>query len=303
MALHPHKHLCCERAKKILWRNVPGMTINSDFYAQVEELVSTRTSFVLVTLVDVVLSAPQEIGAKMIVTHDGLQMGSVGGGKLEAAALNKALEILRSEDQGPGTTTRPRLLTWNLKKDLGMTCGGEATLFFDVHNFQRWKIAIFGAGHVSQALVPLLLTLECQLTVIDERADWLAKLPTHSKLKKVCISPLTTYVDQLDPDSFIISITPGHSFDLPLVETILRKMKPPYIGVIGSSSKSVVLKRELKLRGIEKHLIDALYCPIGLPFGTRDPQEIAISFTAQLLQVRYERLALKTPINSYSDQT
>lgn len=260
-----------------------------ELYTSIQNLVVTKTPFVLVTLVDVVLSAPQEVGAKMIVTRNGLLSGTVGGGKLEAAALNKALELLAANHTSCQKQALNALVRWNLKKDLGMTCGGEATLFFDVHAFSHWNIAVFGAGHVSQALIPILLTLDCQLSVIDDREEWLEKLPKNIKLNKILASPLSSYVKELSEKTYIISITQGHSHDLPVIDEVFQRMDPPYIGVIGSPTKALVLKRELRSRGHDEAKIASIFCPIGLKFGGRDPHEIALSIAAQLLSIRDQK--------------
>ena len=58
-----------------------------------------------------------------------------------------------------------------------MTCGGTVSLFFESRNVTDWRIAVFGAGHVTQALARVLVQLPCRLTCIDPRDDWLAQLP------------------------------------------------------------------------------------------------------------------------------
>ena len=46
------------------------------------------------------------------------------------------------------------------------------------------------------------------------------------------------------------------------------------------------LTRELREHGIAEALINGMACPVGLPIGSNDPQEIAISIAAQLLERR-----------------
>lgn len=257
------------------------MTRWNEYYRQLDSLLNDRQPFVQVTLVDAVLSVPQEVGAKMLVTSSGLVAGTVGGGKLEALALRVAQEMLQGGRQPPR-----QLLHWNLKKDVGMTCGGSASLFFDAHVLDCWQIAVFGAGHVAQALVRVLATLDCQVTCIDSRPDWLAKLPKARNVETRCVDVPADLIPSLPASSYIISMTQGHAYDLPVLERVLRERRPPYIGVIGSDAKAVVLKRDLLKMGIDRERLDDLRCPIGLSLGSRDPAEIAISIVAQLLQVR-----------------
>jgi xanthine dehydrogenase accessory factor len=181
-----------------------------------------------------------------------------------------------------------RACTWNLQRDVGMTCGGEmAFLFEKVAAAPPWHVVLFGAGHVSQALVPILATLACRVDVFDTRADWLSRFaPVHS-VKTHCVAAFEQGVDHLTDRSFVIAITRGHSSDRPVLREALRRFPGlPFLGVIGSASKRAVLLRELREDGIAEPLLEKIICPLGLPIGTNDPAEIAISITAQLLQIR-----------------
>ncbi|HVT80313.1 MAG TPA: XdhC family protein, partial [Phycisphaerae bacterium] len=63
----------------------------------------------------------------------------------------------------------------------------------------------------------------------------------------------------------------------------------PYVGVIGSEAKAGVLRRGVLAAGIPEERLGLYHCPIGLPLGTNDPAEIAVSVAAQLLQCRDAR--------------
>ena len=52
----------------------------------VNRLLRVNTPFVTVTMVGIRGSAPQIVGAKAVITNDGIVDGTVGGGKVEAAA-------------------------------------------------------------------------------------------------------------------------------------------------------------------------------------------------------------------------
>ena len=69
----------------------------------------------LVILVEALGSTPQDAGAKMLVTAQGLETGTIGGGKVEAKAIELARELLSRPGAGP------RLVNWVLKRDVGMT--------------------------------------------------------------------------------------------------------------------------------------------------------------------------------------
>ena len=67
------------------------------FFEALNELMASETPLVTVTVVDVTGSVPQDRGAKMIVTGDGLHSGTVGGGKVETKAIAEAQRMLAGE--------------------------------------------------------------------------------------------------------------------------------------------------------------------------------------------------------------
>lgn len=255
-----------------------------ELFAKVQELLRIGRPFVLVTLVSIKGSAPQDLGAKAIIVREGILLGTVGGGKIEAKAIRHAQEMIRES-----TEETKQLCTWNLQKDLGMTCGGEASMFFDGYFVHQWNIALFGAGHVIQALVPILAKIRCQIYCVDPRQDWLNKLPDSPNLRRFCIADPTESVAVVPKDSFVCLITQGHGTDLPILKVLLRQEHPyPYIGMIGSDTKAFKVRKALKVDGFTAEKIAELRSPIGLSIGTNHQTEIAISIIAELLQVRDE---------------
>ncbi len=250
-------------------------------WQKVNELLRANTPFATVTMVGMRGSAPQIQGAKAIITAEGIAEGTVGGGKVEARAITHAIEMLQTDD---GRSCE--LVTWNLQTDIGMTCGGEVKFFFELYLCNDWKISLFGAGHIAQALVPILLQMNCRITCLDQRPDWLAKIQEHPKLTKVCSQHLSDEIQRLDPRSFFVLMTQGHATDLPVLAEVLRTTTPPYVGVLGSLQKAKILRRDLNEMGLPKDKIEAFFCPMGLPLGNNTPPEIAISILSQLIQER-----------------
>jgi xanthine dehydrogenase accessory factor len=256
------------------------------FYQQLVALENGGTSFVLVTLVDAIGSTPQDAAAKMLVTADGIYCGTVGGGKVEAAALKLASEILKKGD------SKPRFVSWTLKGDVGMTCGGSVKFYFEPHlGTGPWNIAVFGAGHVAQALIPVLVPLPCRIICVDTRPEWLERLPHASNLQVIHSERPEDIVPTLADDAYLAVMTMGHATDRPILRRALTERNFPFIGVIGSDSKAEILRRELVADGVTPERAAGFHCPIGLDFGTNHPHEIALSIAAQLLTERDRVLA------------
>ena len=254
------------------------------FVERLAELARSGVPFVSVTMVEAVGSTPQDAGSKMLVTAAGLSSGTVGGGKVEHKAIEHAQQMLAQT----GSDVRANeLVEWNLQRDVGMTCGGVVKLYFEAYNHCDWRIVIFGAGHVAGALAACLGQLECHVTCIDPRQEWLDKIVDRSQLTKLRDDDPRSRVAELRDDSFVPCLTMGHGTDRPILEEIFRQGRQfPFLGVIGSKAKRSVLQRELLAAGVSQQQIGSFHCPIGLPLGTNQPGEIAVSITAQLILER-----------------
>jgi xanthine dehydrogenase accessory factor len=254
------------------------------YIERLAELAASGAPFASVTLVDAVGSAPQDAGSKMLVTAAGLDMGTIGGGRVEAKAIALAQEMFA--ERKPSTPSA-QLVEWNLQRDVGMTCGGVVKLYFETYNHGQWQIAIFGAGHVAAAVVRCLAPLECRVTAIDPRAEWLDRLPSSLHLTKIHAAEPAAHIAALSADAFVLCMTMGHRTDRPILEEIFRQARRfPYLGVIGSHAKRKVLERELAAAGVAPERLKSFHCPIGLNLGTNQPGEIAVSVVAQLIQER-----------------
>ena len=67
-------------------------------------------------------SAPRGVGAHMLVGQNGRLWGSIGGGNIEHQSIQLAGQLLQER--------RSLLKQYHLSRDLGMICGGEATVFY-----------------------------------------------------------------------------------------------------------------------------------------------------------------------------
>jgi xanthine dehydrogenase accessory factor len=282
------------------------MPVPHGFVERLAELSQSGVPFVCVTMVEAQGSTPQDAGTKMLVTADELVTGTVGGGKVEHKAIRFAQTMLGAVSEEPSTITGATedagsgevysriqhptsciLVEWNLKRDVGMTCGGSVKLFFETYNHSIWRVVVFGAGHVAGSVVETLAPLECHVTCIDPRPEWLDRIPARSRLRKIQSPDPSQLVAELPNDSFVICMTMGHATDRPILEQIFRQGRAfPFLGVIGSKAKRAVLLKELTAAGIAPEVAKQFHCPIGLELGTNQPGEIAISVVAQLIQER-----------------
>ncbi len=254
--------------------------MNKSIYEKIHELRESGQNFIIATMVKTKGSAPQEVGAKVLVGENGYITGTVGGGKVEERVILHSKEMLKSH-------VTFDYADWNLQTEIKMTCGGVVSFFFErIQAKPNWEIAVFGAGHVAQEVVRTLIKLDCSVICSDPRIEWLDKLPVHPKLTKIHAKEMKDVVAGLKPGTFITSMTMGHAYDLPILMAVMERNVFPFVGVIGSDSKAAILRADLKKLEASEEFISKLNCPIGEPFGNNTPVEIALSIAAQLIKVR-----------------
>lgn len=243
--------------------------------------IPSNQDSIVITMINFRGSVPQTLGAKALVTAEGLVEGTVGGGKVEARAIEHAKKLLANPD-----AEACEIVEWNLTRDIGMTCGGVVKFLFEIHKPKLWHIVVFGAGHVAQELVPMLCKLDCHVTCVDSRPEWLVRIEAENNLTKICEAEPKNTVKNFNSKDYFVLMTQGHGTDLPILAEILKTHQPTYLGVIGSKTKSLSLKDGLRKLDFDQQKIESFFCPIGLSFGDSTPIEISHSVVAQLLQTR-----------------
>ncbi|MFT6270969.1 MAG: xanthine dehydrogenase accessory factor [Alphaproteobacteria bacterium] len=235
-------------------------------------------SYVLITVITAAGSTPRELGCKMVVTG-AEQFDTIGGGHLEFDAVSKAREYLIEGKQNQ------QIVSYPLSSKLGQCCGGAVKVLFEVYVNHHQRIAIFGAGHVAAALVPILSQLPLQIDWIDSRAELLNAKQQAKNVNCIVSEHPVDEIANLPLNTWVVILTHDHQLDYDLVEACLKKAKVSFIGMIGSETKAKRFSTRLEHRGFTTTQIQILTSPIGdraIP-GKR-PVEVAVSISAQLIQ-------------------
>ncbi|RZK98985.1 MAG: xanthine dehydrogenase accessory protein XdhC [Rubrivivax sp.] len=252
-------------------------------------------------------STPRDTGTRMLVSAAEVD-GTIGGGHLEWQAIDLARHALQENTRALSPWTR----AFALGPTLGQCCGGVVTLRFaplDESTLSSWTLPaprfhleLHGAGHVGQAIIRLLLDLDCTVRWIDERADkdYSASLPKAEQPglpSEAMLTSLPPHIQWLDTDAAeheVLDAPPGachlvlthrHDLDLRIIDAVLRRGDFSFAGLIGSQTKRAKFLRRLTEQGIAPEALARLTCPIGLPgLEGKEPAVIAIAVLAQLLQ-------------------
>ncbi|WP_397449006.1 xanthine dehydrogenase accessory protein XdhC [Pseudomonas sp. NA-150] len=248
----------------------------NNWISALAELQTQGQPCVLVTIIDERGSTPRNAGSKMVVCAERI-FDTIGGGHLEFKAMEIAREMLASGQQ------ETRLERFSLGASLGQCCGGVNVLLFEPMGQPQAQIAVFGAGHVGRALVPLLASLPCRVRWIDSREQEFPEQIPDGVLRIINDEPVDE-VDDLPSGSYCIVMTHDHQLDLELTAAILKRNDFTYFGLIGSKTKRVKFEHRLRDRGFDAALLQRMRCPMGLSeVKGKLPIEIAVSIAAEVI--------------------
>ncbi len=144
---------------------------------------------------------------------------------------------------------------------------------------------VCGAGHVGQALAPVLLGLGFRVVVVDDREEFAspARLPGTTVVARPFEGALAAV--GADEETFVVIVTHGHVHDLGVLEQALR-VGARYVGLMASRSKRATMEAALRAAGFDDHSIGRIHSPVGLAIGAETPAELAVSIAAEMVLVR-----------------
>ena len=265
-------------------------------------------------------SAPRGPGAQMLITPKRV-CGTIGGGVMEHKAEQLAREVLAEKR----SRTQLFPLHPDGEGGLGAVCGGtaenegglsvygvqrgvcgapvpkqalerlgalpaqiesEGSTYFVQPLVRGGRVYIFGGGHVAQALVPVLSSVDFRCVVLEDRAEFCnpALFPGAEEVRLIDMKRIGDFV-QVGPEDFICIMTRGHADDF-TSEVFALRTPARYIGLMGSRTKVAFVHEKLREAGFTDADLARVTTPIGLDIQSETPAEIAVSIAAQLICVR-----------------
>jgi len=299
------------------------------FFEQVVRESRQNPRFALGIISGVKGSTPQKKGAKALFFPDDRMLGTLGGGCLEAEIRRRARQALvsgKSEsfdltldhdfgwDDGlicGGTVfglilphaaaaadiwstlaRRQQTRTWGVRQDFSIAWAEDANepgwLYRETVS-PPMALWIAGSGHIAQAVAPLALDLDFDVTVFDDRPELANSdyFPPGVHLRVGIWGPLLETPLPPQPALGLI-VTRGHQHDANVLAEWIRK---PFLflGMIGSKRKSRIIREGFLKRNIATaEQWDRVASPVGLDIGAVSVPEIALSILAQYVQKRAE---------------
>ncbi|MCA1556291.1 MAG: XdhC family protein [Acidobacteria bacterium] len=248
--------------------------------AAIARLLEDGAVAVLATLVET--PPPQRAGAKFLFDSSGeLTTGGTGDAALDASIARRAHLFLNSRVEAQTFNVEefaPELTEWR----------GARVLFERIENEPR--IVVCGAGHVGASLARLAHAIGYRVTLIDDRADFVARARfPEMEIELVAATEGWTRAVRAAVGKgrgvSVAVVTRGHNEDEECLRAVVAA-RPDYVGMIGSKRRTNIVLERLRETGIAEEVLREVRAPVGLDIGAVSPEEVALAVLAEIVAER-----------------
>lgn len=256
---------------------------DGEIFDVIAKLRETGAPFAVATVVRTADVTSAKAGAKAAIDRSGAIHGFLGGGCVQGAVRQAALEAI-GDGKVRVIRVRPAAkVVTRIDADgaelykSGCPSGGTVELLIEPYRRAPF-LAILGASPVALALGRLAKPMGYRL-VHGARADDLGAIETDLlaadfKLEEVA----------LDADDWVVVAAQGKG-DL---DALRQALSSParYVAMVASRKKASALTEKLREEGMAVERIARLKAPAGLDLRAVDPEEIAVSILAEIVAER-----------------
>ena len=243
---------------------------------ELNSLVEDGKTVVLATVVETSRSVPRHSGAKMLILSDSYQVGTIGGGEMEARVIKEACACM---DDGTSLLLNYELVD-PIAGDPGV-CGGTVTIHLETY-MPNSKILIIGCGHVGRAVAELASWLGFHVVATDDREEIAEGVTGADLVLTGSIEETLKQVNLTDRDH-VVAVTRNAELDIQNLPHLLST-EAKSIGVMGSSRRWETTRSSLESAGVSEEDLSRITSPIGLDLNAETPQEIALSILSQIIE-------------------
>jgi len=252
----------------------------------IRELLEDGLTGALATLMDSPKSGSNDarVGAKLLVKESGDKVGSLGHDELDSVVIQHSLAFLRARDDAK--TFRVAEFAPQLDRL------GEALVLFERVEAEP-RLIIAGAGHVGASLARLAAVVGYRVTLIDDRAEFVARelfaSPNEQSIELIAAKSWANALRDAIASGRGVSVaivTRGHKQDEDCLQAAIDS-KPDYIGMIGSKRRTNFVLDKLREEGADEDRLKRVRAPIGLDIGAVSPEEVALAILAEIVAERH----------------
>ena len=297
------------------------------FFDSIVTAIERKEPFDLGIISGIKGSSPQKKGAKALFFADGRIEGTLGGGCLEAEVRDRArrailkgqsatFDLVLDHDFGwddglicggkvsglilphaaeAGSiwrelSERGRVRAWGVKPDFSIDWATDSAEWLYRETVSPPCVLwIGGSGHVAQAVAPLALNLDFDVTVFDDRAA-LANYENFPRATQLRVDAWEKLLEERMPERpmFGLVVTRGHQHDALVLRAWVNRPFA-FLGMIGSRRKRRLIFSEfIEQKIATEERLEQVACPVGIDIHAVSVPEIAVSVVAQLVQKRME---------------
>ena len=237
----------------------------SQLTGEIEDAFEGGKSIATATVVN---ATTLEIGARILVHEDGSTEGSLGNPEVDVVAIAAANDVMPMGKAHHLTT-----------KD-----GDE---IFVSGFTSPATLVLVGGGHVNLQVAKIAQMLGFRVFVTDDRPEF-ANRERFTMAEETSVAPYDQGLDafHITKNTSIVIGSRGHHFDDLATEAAV-KTDASYVGLLGSTRKTIMIYEALLKRGISPERLKQVHAPVGLDLGGRSPEEIAVSIMAEIVAFRH----------------
>ena len=305
-------------------------------YDQLAQACAKGEPFALGIIAGIKGSSPQKKGAKALFFADGSMQGTLGGGCLEAEIQDRARRSLLTKEPATFELVLDHDFGWDDGLICGgkvagviLPRAGEAASIWNAaaktDQGVAWGVAkdfsigllesrppndwlyqetvlppcplwIAGSGHVAQAIAPLALQLDFEVSVFDDRPQF-ANAQHFPAGTKFHVDYWEKLLQEPHPQrgAFGLIATRGHQHDALVLRDWVHR---PFVklGMIGSRRKARLIFTQFKEEKIAtEEELAKVDCPVGMDLLAVSVPEIALSVMSDYVRKRAEAIYGREP--------
>ena len=266
--------------------------MRNSFIDEVINLKKAGRPFATAIIVQRKIPSSGKPGDKAIITENGEIHGWIGGGCTRGIVLKEALFSI--QDRKPRLVRISPNMNQSVDTDTkiyAMTCqsGGEVEVYIEPV-LPKPHIIIFGTSHIAIALAKIAVAIDYQVDVFvgdpDENVfEGVNSIRNTGDIK----------TDDIPPSSYVVVCTQGENDAIALNAALTTNAS--YISFVASRKKANAIFGDLRELGVSFDQLKKIKTPAGIDIGAKDPDEVAISILAEIIQHYRQKNQEQDPAN------
>ena len=261
---------CCGGYVNVMFESFIEADATNSWIKIVSNLIQDNEDFIVATIVD--SNSEIEFSSKKFVYLDGNLSPNIDDKKISSLITKSAKDLLLLSDS-------PTIVQFeNQSGALTEVC------FEKLLTSEFQPVVVFGAGHISRALMPILINLPIKIYWVDDRAEQFDKYQGETSQINIICDDFVQSIPDLPNNSYCLVISYSHQIDFEICEKMIIQNNFSYLGMIGSEIKGKKFRERFQQKKYPEEVINKFICPIGdKQKFLKSPAAIAVTIAMDLI--------------------